>query len=71
MGFFFNFIFTIIGYLWRCKLVAPDGSLGDAAAIGKIIFKQGDGDVKIHHWFYGTAAAGLVMQSEILLANRV
>jgi len=51
------------------ELVAPDGSLGDAAAPGKIIFKQGDGDLKVHDWFYEATAAGLVMQSEILLVN--
>jgi hypothetical protein len=52
------------------ELVAPDGSLGDTGAPGKIIYKQGDGDVKIHDWFYEATAAGLVMQSEILLAGR-
>ena len=51
------------------ELVAPDGSLGDAAAPGKIIFKQGDGDLKVHDWFYEATAAGLVMQAEILLVN--
>ncbi len=52
------------------ELVAPDGGLGDTAAPGKIIYKQGDGDVKIHDWFYEATAACLVMQSEILLVNR-
>jgi hypothetical protein len=52
------------------ELVAPDGGLGDTAAPGKIIYKQGDGDVKMHDWFYEATAACLVMQSEILLANR-
>ena len=52
------------------ELVAPDGSLGDAAAPKQIIFKQGDGDVKVHDWFYEATAAGVVMQSEILLVNR-
>lgn len=52
------------------QLVAPDGSLGDAAAPGQIIFKQGDGNVKIHEWFYEATAAGVVIQAEILLANR-
>jgi hypothetical protein len=51
-------------------LVAPDGSLGDMAAPGWIGFKQGDGDQNVHDWFYEAAAAGLVMQSEILLVNR-
>ena len=51
------------------ELVAPDGGLGDTAAPGKIIYKQGDGDVNVHDWFYEATAACLVMQSEILLAN--
>ena len=52
------------------ELVAPDGGLGDTAAPGKIIYKQGDGDVKIHDWFYEATAACVVMQAEILLVNR-
>ena len=52
------------------ELVAPDGGLGDTAAPGKIIYKQGDGDVRMHDWFYEATAACLVMQSEILLVNR-
>jgi len=52
------------------SLVGPDGCLGDTAAPGQIVFRQGDGDVKIHDWFYEATAAGVVMQGEILLANR-
>ncbi len=52
------------------ELVAPDGCLGDAAAPGKIAYRQGDGKVKIHDWFYEATAAGVVMQAEILLVNR-
>ena len=51
-------------------LIAPDGSLGDAARPTEIIYKQGDGNIKIHEWFYEATAAGIVMQAEILLANR-
>ncbi|MEI6679103.1 MAG: hypothetical protein WCL21_10885 [Mariniphaga sp.] len=51
-------------------LLAPDGSLGDAAAPGKIIYKQGDGNFQMHDWFYEATAAGLVMESEILLVGR-
>lgn len=51
-------------------LVAPDGCLGDCAAPGCIAYRQGDGNVKIHDWFYEATAAGVVMQAEILLANR-
>jgi hypothetical protein len=52
------------------QLVAPDGCLGDAAAPGQIAYRQGDGDVKNHDWFYEATAAGIVMQAEILLVNR-
>ena len=51
-------------------LIAPDGSLGDAARPTEIIYKQGDGKIEIHDWYYEAAAAGLVMQSEILLTSR-
>ena len=51
-------------------LVAPDGCLGDAATPGCIAYKQGDGDPKIHDWFYEATAAGVVMQAEILLSHR-
>ncbi|MDP4130517.1 MAG: hypothetical protein Q8939_10165 [Bacteroidota bacterium] len=52
------------------QLVGPDGCLGDAAAPGQIAYKQGDGNVKIHDWFYEATAAGVVMESEILLTSR-
>jgi len=52
------------------QLVGPDGCLGDAAAPGQIAYRQGDGNVKSHDWFYEATAAGVVMQSEILLTSR-
>jgi hypothetical protein len=52
------------------SLVGPDGCLGDAARPGEIAYKQGDGDAQVHDWFYEATAAGVVMQAEILLANR-
>lgn len=53
------------------KLAAPDGSLGDCVAFGQgIIYKQGDGEIALHDWFYEAAAAGVVMQAEILLRER-
>ena len=54
----------------QSSLVAPDGCLGDCAVPGAIVPKQGDGDPKVHDWFYEATAAGVVMQAEILLANR-
>ncbi len=52
------------------RLVAPDGSLRDAAFPTEIIYKQGDGNIEIHDWFYEATAAGVVVQCEILLTNR-
>ena len=52
------------------SLVAPDGCLGDCAVPGCIAYRQGDGNVKIHDWFYEATAAGVVMQAEILLTSR-
>ncbi len=52
------------------QLIGPDGCLGDAAAPGQIAYRQGDGDVKSHDWFYEATAAGVVMQAEILLVSR-
>jgi hypothetical protein len=51
-------------------LIAPDGCLGDGARPGEIAYKQGDGNVAIHDWFYETTAAGVVMECEILLTSR-
>jgi hypothetical protein len=52
------------------SMVAPDGCLGDCARPGEIVYKQGDGDLNKHDWFYEATAAGVVMQAEILLAGR-
>jgi hypothetical protein len=51
------------------SLQAPDGALGDCARPGEIVYKQGDGDMTIHDWFYEGTAAGVVMEAEILLRN--
>ncbi len=50
--------------------VAPDGSLCDAARPGWIVYKQGDGRTQIHDWGMEFTAAGIVMQSELLLISR-
>ncbi|MCX6922411.1 MAG: hypothetical protein NT154_04235, partial [Verrucomicrobia bacterium] len=52
------------------ELVAPDGCLGDCALPGTIAYKQGDGDLKVHDWFYEATAAGVLIQAEILLVSR-
>ncbi|HUW60555.1 MAG TPA: hypothetical protein VMZ06_06070 [Candidatus Bathyarchaeia archaeon] len=51
-------------------LVAPDGCLCDAAAPGTIYYKQGDGRVDIHDWGMEFTAAGIVLESELLLVGR-
>lgn len=50
--------------------VAPDGSLCDAASPGWVHYKQGDGRIDIHDWGMEFTAAGLLMQSELLLISR-
>ncbi len=50
--------------------VAPDGCLCDAARPGWVVYKQGDGRTAIHDWGMEFTAAGLLMQSELLLISR-
>ncbi|MCU0875154.1 MAG: hypothetical protein MUE50_22715 [Pirellulaceae bacterium] len=51
--------------------MGPDGCLGDTARPGEIAYKQGDGDAKVHDWFYEATAAGVVMQAEIVELQRL
>lgn len=50
--------------------VAPDGGLCDAASPDRVIYKQGDGRIDIHDWGMEFTAAGVVLQSELLLIER-
>ncbi len=50
--------------------IAPDGCLCDCAQPGWIIYKQGDGRTAIHDWGMEFTAAGVLMQSELLLISR-
>ena len=50
--------------------VAPDGALCDAARPGWIVYKQGDGRIAIHDWGMEFTAAGMLLQSELLLTTR-
>ncbi len=50
--------------------VAPDGCLCDCARPGWIVYRQGDGRPQIHDWGMEFTAAGLLMQSELLLIGR-
>src|SRR3974390_268733 len=50
--------------------VAPDGCLCDAARPGWIVYRQGDGRTAIHDWGMEFTAAGLLLQTELLLISR-
>lgn len=50
--------------------VAPDGCLCDAARPGWIVYRQGDGRPQMHDWGLEFTAAGLLLQSELLLISR-
>jgi len=50
--------------------VAPPGSLCDCAKLDKVYFRQGDAQHKIHDWGFGFTAAGIILQSELLLIQR-
>ncbi|MGI8906005.1 MAG: hypothetical protein ACR2IE_05885 [Candidatus Sumerlaeaceae bacterium] len=50
--------------------VAPDGCLCDCARPGQVIYKQGDGRIDIHDWAMEFTAAGILLQSELLLIGR-
>lgn len=50
--------------------VAPDGCLCDCARPGWIVYRQGDGRTDIHDWAVEFTAAGVLMQSELLLISR-
>ena len=54
----------------KSSWVAPDGQLCDAAMPGCIIYKQGDGRTQIHDWGLEFTAAGVLLQSELLLISR-
>jgi hypothetical protein len=49
---------------------APDGCLCDCAQPGRIIYRQGDGRAGMHDWAMEFTAAGIVLQSELLLISR-
>jgi hypothetical protein len=50
--------------------VAPDGCLCDCASPASIVYKQGDGRIAIHDWGMEFTAAGVLLQSELLLISR-
>ena len=50
--------------------IGPKGCLCDAAQPGRIWYRQGDGRHDIHDWGFGFTAAGIILQSELLLIKR-
>lgn len=50
--------------------VAPIGSLCDCATPDKVYYKQGDGKTSIYDWGYNFAAAGVILQSQLILISR-
>jgi hypothetical protein len=50
--------------------IAPDGCLCDCARPGWIMYKQGDGKITDHDWGMEFTAAGMLLQSELLLISR-
>ena len=52
------------------SLCAPDGCLGDCVTENAIVYRQGDGDWSSYDWFYEATAAGVVIETEILLFSR-
>lgn len=49
--------------------VAPDGCLCDSALPGTIYYRQGDGRPDLHDWAVEFTAAGLLIQSELVLID--
>jgi hypothetical protein len=54
----------------RNGYVAPDGCLVDAASPTQHYYRQGDGKHAMHDWGMEFTAAGVVLQSELLLIGR-
>ncbi len=51
-------------------MVGPEGCLCDASRPDACVYKQGDCDWRIHDWAFEFTAAGVVLQSELLLISR-
>jgi hypothetical protein len=50
--------------------IGPVGCLCDCATTNWVMYKQGDGQVGIHDWCIGFTAAGLILESELMLIKR-
>ena len=58
------------GYAQFAELIGPEGCLCDCATPEGAIYRQGDGNWRMHDWGFEFTAAGVVMQAELLLISR-
>ena len=58
------------GYAQFATLIGPDGCLCDCATPTAAIYKQGDCNWAMHDWCFEFTAAGVLMQSELMLISR-
>jgi hypothetical protein len=54
----------------RDRARTTDGDFDGTIAYEKAVYRQGDGNTREYDWYYGGAAAGLIMESERLLISR-
>ena len=52
------------------ELIGPDGCLCDCAIPTGAVYRQGDSNWRIHDWAFEFTAAGVIMQSELMLISR-
>ena len=52
------------------ELIGPDGCLCDCAIQTGAVYRQGDSNWRIHDWAFEFTAAGVIMQSELMLISR-
>lgn len=57
------------GYAHFAELIGPEGALCDCATPEGAIYRQGDCNWRMHDWGFEFTAAGVVMQSELLLIS--
>ncbi len=58
------------GYGQFAELIGPEGCLCDCATPEGAVYRQGDCNWQMHDWGFEFTAAGVVMQSELLLIDR-
>lgn len=58
------------GYGQFSELIGPEGCLCDCARPDGAVYRQGDCNWRMHDWGFEFTAAGVLMQSELLLISR-